>query len=104
MTYVNEVSPLSRNRWSIKFKDLKLNIEIEEEFDGVIVCVGNYSKPFVPKFQDLDKFKGNVIHSHDYRKITPYKSKRILIVGAGFSGIDIAKALAPVAESVSVWI
>lgn len=102
MTYVIEISPLPRNRWSIKFKDLKRNIEEEEEFDSVIVCIGNYSTPFVTKLQGLDKFKGSAIHSHDYRKISPYRNKKILIVGAGFSGIDIAKAIAPSAKSVSV--
>lgn len=79
---------------------MKSNVEGEKEFDSVIVCVGNYSVPQVPKFQGLEKFKGKVIHSHDYRKTNPYKNKKVLVIGAGFSGTDIAKALATVADTV----
>lgn len=103
-TYVVEVSPHLRKRWTVKYKDLKTNVEEESEFDSVIVCIGKYSVPFVPKFHGLDKFKGSVIHSHDYRKMDPYRNKNVLLIGAGFSGIDIARALASVAKSVSIYL
>lgn len=79
-----------------------MDIEEEKEFDSVIICIGNYSTPAIPRFQGIEKFEGKTVHSHDYRKVDPYLNKSVLIVGAGFSGIDIAKALAPLAKMVNV--
>ena len=31
------------------------------------VCNGHYSVPVVPKIQGLDRYEGNLIHSHNYR-------------------------------------
>ena len=31
------------------------------------VCNGHYSDPVVPKIQGLDRYEGNLIHSHNYR-------------------------------------
>lgn len=83
-------------------KDLKTKIEEQLEFDSVMICIGNYSVPLTPYFKGMDNFNGSVIHSHHYRKTNPYKNKKVLIVGAGFSGVDISKALAPVAKKVNI--
>lgn len=43
---------------------------------------------------------GTIIHSHDYREPDIYKDRRVLIVGAGPSGMDISLDVADVAKSV----
>lgn len=48
----------------------------------------------------LEKFSGTLIHSHSYRSAEPYKNKRVVIVGAGPSGVDIAKLVSKVAAKV----
>lgn len=38
-------------------------------------------------------FSGNIIHSHDYKEPEPYANRRVLLVGAGASGLDLATQL-----------
>ena len=62
-------------------------------FDYVIVANGNHSVPLYnhTNVQNLNKFKGTVMHAHNFR--TPnsdqFVNKHILFVGAKMSGCDI---------------
>ena len=57
-------------------------------FDTVVVCTGHLTKPLhVPLFQN--DFKGEYVHSHDYREPEAFVGKRICVVGVGNSGCDI---------------
>lgn len=48
-----------------------------------------------------DDFQGQVIHTHDYKIPKGYEDKRIVIVGIGNSGADVAVELSCVASQVS---
>lgn len=61
-----------------------------EVFDGVMVCSGHHLEKHIPKLPGLDEFKGQIMHSHDYRKPMTLTGKRVLVVGLGNSGGDIA--------------
>ncbi|KAJ3414225.1 hypothetical protein HDV05_006842 [Chytridiales sp. JEL 0842] len=73
-----------------------------EEFEAVIVASGHYYKPYVPPISTLSLFKGRMIHSRDYRNPASFSSKRVLVVGGGSSGIDIAREISTVADK--VWL
>lgn len=70
------------------------------EADNVVVAMANYQKPKTPAFAaELDP--GIVqIHSAEYRNPGQLREGPVLIVGAGNSGSEIAKELAPHHE---VW-
>lgn len=55
---------------------------------GVIVANGTLSEPNVPSFDGC--FDGELIHSSAYKSATAFAGKRVLVVGAGNSGCDIA--------------
>ena len=55
---------------------------------GVIAANGTLSEPHVPTF--AGSFDGELLHSSDYRSATVFAGKRVLVVGAGNSGCDIA--------------
>ncbi|KAK7040644.1 hypothetical protein SK128_018644, partial [Halocaridina rubra] len=40
------------------------------------------------------------MHSHDYREASPFAGKRVMVLGAGASGLDISLELSAVAEHV----
>lgn len=73
-------------------------------YDAVMVCNGHYTIPDIPKIQGNEKFRGHQSHSHNYRTPEIYTGKRVLVVGAGPSGIDITKQIATVAKKVSAKI
>jgi hypothetical protein len=87
-------------RWMVRTKDLETGMIAQEIFDSVLVCVGHYSKPFIPTIPGLDEFPGRVTHSHAYRTSESYVGQRVLIVGSGNSGNDILGYLFPVAKAV----
>lgn len=65
-----------------------------EEFTHVMVCNGKYSVPRIPPVEGLISFTGKVEHSHGYRVPEKYEGKRVVVVGAGASGVDIALEIA----------
>lgn len=71
-------------RWQIRLEGGAL-----EEFDRVLVASGHLSTPLhVPQYQE--GFKGEYLHSHDYREPEPFVGKRICVIGVGNSACDIA--------------
>ena len=62
--------------------------EHERTFSAVLICNGTLSEPNMPQFPGT--FSGELIHSSQYRDPRQFDGKRVLIVGAGNSGCDIA--------------
>jgi cation diffusion facilitator CzcD-associated flavoprotein CzcO len=61
---------------------------------SVVIATGIASNPFVPAFPGLNRFAGRVTHSNEYRRPDQYLGRRVLVVGAGNSGGEIAAELA----------
>ena len=70
----------------------------------LVVATGIAAEPVVPALPGLDSFEGHVLHSVDYRRPDPFTKRRVLVVGAGNSGAEIAAELATVAAPVSIAI
>ncbi|CAH0756345.1 unnamed protein product [Diatraea saccharalis] len=87
------------NKWKVKYKHIPSETEYEEDYDFVIVGSGHHSKPNYPNIEGENLFKGTIIHSHDYRVPDPYKHRKVLIVGAGPSGMDISLDVAEVSKT-----
>lgn len=69
-------------------------------YKGVIIANGTLSHPNIPKFKG--NFSGEIIHSKEYKKNDVFADKRVLIVGAGNSGCDIAIDAIHRAKKVSI--
>ena len=66
-----------------------------DSFDGVVVAAGHQSKPRHP---DMQGFTGDYLHAHDYRVPEPFTGKRVLVIGPGNSGVDIAADICTVTQ------
>jgi putative flavoprotein involved in K+ transport len=64
----------------------------EVEADRVIVATGYSNVPVLPEWPG--EFAGEIVHSADYRNPRPYVGRRVLVVGSGNSGAEIAVDLA----------
>lgn len=62
----------------------------EHSFRGVFLATGQQWKPFIPQLPGADEFLGEIYHSSRYRSPKQFEGKRVLVVGAGNSGVDIA--------------
>jgi hypothetical protein len=67
-----------------------------EDIDArqVVVATGYEHTPYVPEWPGKDSFAGELLHSCAYRNPAPYLGKRVLVVGAGSSAMEIVHDLA----------
>ncbi|CAJ0851438.1 20110_t:CDS:2, partial [Entrophospora sp. SA101] len=99
-TSVLNVSLLPDKKWNIKYIAKGEGVEKEEIFDYVMVCTGHHHKYKLPKYKGMDIFAGQQLHSHFYRRPSPFEDKRVIVVGVGNSGMDISVELSHVASQV----
>jgi cation diffusion facilitator CzcD-associated flavoprotein CzcO len=69
-------------------------------YDGVILANGTLAEPSIPTFPG--QFSGEIIHTSQYKSPDVFRGKRVLIIGAGNSGCDIAVDAVHHAESIDM--
>jgi len=60
------------------------------ESDHVVVATGVNRSPLEPHFKGQESFKGEWIHSRNYRNAKPFAGKQVLVIGMGNTGAEIA--------------
>jgi dimethylaniline monooxygenase (N-oxide forming) len=73
-------------------------------FDAVCICTGTNTYPSLPKFPGQELFKGEIIHSVDYKSPEKFAGKRVLIIGSGESGSDITNEISRFASKCAISI
>lgn len=56
----------------------------------VVIASGYNAEPLMPGFAGAEAFRGQRLHSADYRNATPFAGQSVLIVGMGNTGAEIA--------------
>ena len=59
----------------------------------VVIATGQYRQPIVPPWPGRETLRGRIAHSATYANAAPYVGQRVLVVGAGNSGAEIATDL-----------
>jgi putative flavoprotein involved in K+ transport len=65
---------------------------------SLIAATGSFNHPYIPHVPGRERFGGQMLHSKEYRSAEPFQGKRIVVVGAGNSAIQIAVELARTAQ------
>ncbi|KAM9435802.1 flavin-containing monooxygenase 5-like isoform 1-T2 [Clarias gariepinus] len=88
-------------QWDIETEDKDGNRE-KHIFDAVLVCTGHHCHPHLPlkDFAGINTFKGKYFHSRDYKTSDEWRNKRVVVIGIGNSGGDIAVELSRVTKQV----
>ena len=74
--------------------------ETHEEFDGVICANGTLAEPNIPPL--AGEFAGRIMHTAEYKSARVFDGQRVLIIGAGNSGCDIAVDAVHHAEAIDM--
>ncbi|MBD9733838.1 NAD(P)/FAD-dependent oxidoreductase [Streptomyces sp. H28] len=80
------------------------SFEVELEGGGwlsaraVVAASGSFGRPHRPALPGLEEFTGQVLHAADYRSPAPFDGRRVVVVGAGNSAVQIAAELAQAAR------
>lgn len=88
-----------RNIWSISSQD-------GETFESlaVVIATGGARVPVVPKWEGIETFPGEIIHSSKFKNSQAYAGKDVLVIGSGNSSAEIASRLAEHAKTVTISI
>ncbi len=70
--------------------------------DAVVVATGIVANPKVPRLPGQERFGGRLAHSAGYKRAAPYVGRRVLVVGVGNSGAEIASEIARAGGTVTI--
>ncbi|MGB0385704.1 MAG: flavin-containing monooxygenase [Ardenticatenaceae bacterium] len=72
--------------------------------DRLLLATGIWSTPFSARFEGQASFGGQIIHAREYKNAIPFVGQRVLVVGAGNSGCEIAAELSEQGADASIAI
>ena len=81
-----------RKIWTVKA--IRNGKPESHECNVLIMAVGPNNNPNYPKVKNLDSFKGPVIHSAAWDHSVDLTGKKVVLVGTGCSGVQVATAIA----------
>lgn len=73
------------NGWEVKLDNGNLL-----DAKKVIVATGVNRIPNVPNWPGEDQFAGTILHSRVYKNAKPFKGKKVLVIGMGNTGAELA--------------
>jgi putative flavoprotein involved in K+ transport len=68
----------------------------------VVVATGWDAVPDLPEWANDPGFEGRLMHAAEVRELSSFRNRRVLVVGAGNSGIDLAGLLVRAGANVSL--
>ena len=90
-TDVVRAEPVDEGRaWDVTVRDRVSAAETTYRYAGLVVGNGHNWNPKVPDYAGRAEFRGEVLHSADYKGPEVLRGKRVLVVGAGNTGCDVA--------------
>lgn len=79
-------------RFSVTVHNLPEDRMYEEtNFTHLVVATGIFSVPSFPEIPGSEKFKGRILHVHDFRQASEFANKTVLVVGSSYSAEDVAQ-------------
>ncbi|GAA3912552.1 NAD(P)-binding domain-containing protein [Microbacterium invictum] len=65
----------------------------------VVNATGTWTTPFWPRYPGQERFRGRQLHVADYVSADEFAGQRVIIVGAGVSGVQLLDEISHVAET-----
>lgn len=96
-TRVMSIEPSDEARWRLTTADGQIDV-----FDAVFICSGVFHSPVLPSIPGIETFTGVVMHSRVYTVPETLAGQRVVVIGAGSSGTDVAIEASQVAQQ--LWL
>lgn len=97
---VDHIEKNPQGLWSVDFTDAQ-GKKHNKVYDYLMVCNGHHWFPKYPNYEG--EFTGKWMHSHDFKRVTDeWRGQRVLVIGAGNSGCDVAVESARVTKDVYI--
>lgn len=89
-TEVVRVEPADDDRWDVTIRSTGGGAERTHRYAGVVVATGHLWAPLTPSYEGQDRFAGEVVHAATVKDPTVLRDRRVLVVGGGNTGCDLA--------------
>ncbi|KAL1606729.1 hypothetical protein SLS60_004136 [Paraconiothyrium brasiliense] len=80
-------------KWNVSVKNLTTGEIVNDQSDVLISARGNLNNPAWPNIEGFNTFKGEVMHSAKWNEEYDFTDKRVGVIGAGSSSIQIVPSL-----------
>lgn len=88
-----------RSTWTIRFENSP-----SVESDILMNASGILNNPQMPNLEGLSSFEGPLLHTAAWDDSVDLTGKRVVMIGAGASGIQVLPQIQPIAQKVNVFI
>lgn len=90
--------------WRLKIRNLETKEIFDDAAEFFINAGGVLNKWKWPDIPGLHDFKGKLMHSANYEEGYDLRGKRVAVIGAGSSGVQIVAAITPHVEKLYHWV
>lgn len=82
--------PSTQDGWDVTTRSTGGGTERTTRYAAVVIANGHNWSPKLPSYDGMDSFRGEVIHASAFQDPAMLRGRRVLVVGAGNTGCDIA--------------
>lgn len=91
-----------KDQWNVHYSSCMTSEKKEGIYDALVVASGHYSVAFIPEVPGIEAFNSaypeSISHSKTYRSPASFQGKKVIVVGAGPSGLDIGNQISQVCQ------
>ncbi|KAI1622207.1 hypothetical protein EDD37DRAFT_594245 [Exophiala viscosa] len=69
----------------------------------VVLCTGLLHRAYTPGFPGMDSYKGAVYHTADWPRQADFSGKKVAVIGAGATAVQVVQELAKQAQYLTVF-
>ncbi|MFI7524084.1 flavin-containing monooxygenase [Nocardia salmonicida] len=88
-------------RWFVTVHDAA-GIERTESFSAVITATGVLNSPSIPEVPGVDTFRGEIMHTAQWRPDVELRDKRVVLLGTGCTAVQVVVSLVDQVRSLDV--
>ncbi|KAI4683343.1 uncharacterized protein J4E88_004518 [Alternaria novae-zelandiae] len=90
--------------WRFRVRDLEKDVVFEDSAEFFVNAGGVLNKWKWPEIPGLQEFKGKLMHSANYEEGYDLSKKRVAVIGAGSSGVQIVASIQQKVQHLYHWI
>src|SRR5690606_38113615 len=90
-------------RWTVEARRDD-GTRVRHTTDFLWMCQGyyNHEKPYQPRWEGMDRFRGVVVHPQSWPEDLDHTGKRVVVIGSGATAATVVPAMAEKAEHVTM--
>jgi cation diffusion facilitator CzcD-associated flavoprotein CzcO len=89
-TEVTRVVPTDDGQWDVTTSGARGGADRSQRYAAVVVANGHNWSPKMPTYEGQESYGGQIIHASAYKDPSQLRGRKVLVVGAGNTGCDIA--------------